>query len=143
MLKMNWSLKWKVLTGVTLTSTVAVVISTAIFVAIELQRLDQRLETQALTTARLIGANTTGALAFFDDASATETLRALNLNESIMAAVLFDDSGSPFAQFVADGQSGGALPQSPGRQEVVQRPELGFLELNEPVTMDGDVIGSL
>lgn len=143
MLNMNWSLKWKVLTGVTLTSTVAVVISTAIFVAVELQRMDQRLETQALTTARLIGANTTGALAFFDDASATDTLSALDLNESIMAAVLFDDSGSPFAEFVAEGDSGGALPQNPGQRTVVQRPQLGFLELFEPVTMDGDVIGTL
>lgn len=143
MLNMNWSLKWKVLTGVTLTSTVAVVISTAIFVAVELQRMDQRLETQALNTARLIGANTTGALAFFDDASATDTLSALDLNESIMAAVLFDDSGSPFAEFVAEGDSGGALPQNPGQRTVVQRPQLGFLELFEPVTMDGDVIGTL
>lgn len=143
MLNMNWSLKWKVLTGVTLTSTVAVVISTAIFVAVELQRMDQRLETQALNTARLIGANTTGALAFFDNASATDTLSALDLNESIMAAVLFDDSGSPFAEFVAEGDSGGALPQNPGQRTVVQRPELGFLELFEPVTMDGDVIGTL
>lgn len=143
MLNMNWSLKWKVLTGVTLTSTVAVVISTAIFVAVELQRMDQRLETQALNTARLIGANTTGALAFFDNASATDTLSALDLNESIMAAVLFDDSGSPFAEFVAEGDSGGALPQNPGQRTVVQRPELSFLELFEPVTMDGDVIGTL
>ncbi len=143
MINMNWTLKWKVLTGVTLTSALAVVISTAILVVVELRRLDDALSTEALTTARLIGANTTGALAFFDDASATETLRALDANDSIMAAVLFDDSGSPFAEFVAGGDSGGALPRSPGRQEVVQRPELGYLELFEPVAMDGDVIGTL
>ena len=116
MINMNWTLKWKVLTGVTLTSALAVVISTAILVVVELRRLDDALSTEALTTARLIGANTTGALAFFDDASATETLRALDANDSIMAAVLFDDSGSPFAEFVAGGdrRRSAAQPRSTG-----------------------------
>ncbi len=142
MLNINWTLKWKVLTGVTLTSALAVVVSTAIFVAMELRRLDQTINTQALTTARLIGANTTGALAFFDDASATETLGALELNSGIMAAVLFDDSGSSFAQFTSS-DTGGPLPVRPGRREVVHLPENGYVELFEPVTMDGDTIGTL
>lgn len=143
MLNINWSLKWKVLTGVTLTSILAVVLSTAILVAYELRRLDETLTTQALTTANIIGANTTGALAFFDATSATETLSALAANESVMAAVLFDDSGSRFATYTDNGQGGGALPQAPGREGVVSRPDLGILELYDPVSMDGDVIGTL
>lgn len=143
MLNMNWSLKWKVLTGVTLTSTFAVVVATAIFVAMELRRLDQTIDTQALTTARLIGANTTGALSFFDTTSATETLGALELNSSILSAVLFDESGSAFASFLSRGQSANDQPQRPGRREVVHMPERGYMELNEPVVMDGDTIGTL
>ncbi|MDP3516232.1 MAG: methyl-accepting chemotaxis protein [Pseudohongiella sp.] len=142
MLNVNWTLKWKVLTGVTLTSALAVVVSTAIFVALELNRLDRTIDTQALTTARLIGANTTGALAFMDNNSASDTLASLQLNEGIMAAVLFDDSGSAFANFTAQ-NSGGTLPQRPGAREVTHRPELGYVELNEPVVMDGDTIGTL
>lgn len=142
MFNINWTLKWKVLTGVTFTSALAVVVSTAIFVGLELNRLDRSLETQALTTARLIGANTTGALAFMDSNSASDTLGSLQLNQSIMAAVLFDESGNAFANFTA-GSGGGALPQRPGSNQVIQRPELGYLELYEPVVMDGDVIGTL
>ncbi|MDO8907285.1 MAG: methyl-accepting chemotaxis protein [Pseudohongiella sp.] len=142
MFNLNWTLKWKVLTGVTLTSTLAVVVSTAIFVALELNRLDRTIDTQAQTTARLIGANTTGALAFLDSTSATETLGALQLNNSIMASVLFDDSGSEFARFTTN-NSGGALPQRPGANQVIHRPQLGYIELFEPVSMDGDVIGTL
>ena len=138
----SWTLKWKVLTGVTLTSALAVVVSTAIFVAIELRRLDESINTQALTTARLIGANTTGALAFYDQTSASDTLGSLALNNSIMAAALFDDSGNPFAEFRSS-QPGGSLPQRPVSTEVVSVPELGYVELFEPVVMDGDNIGTL
>ncbi|TFH75658.1 HAMP domain-containing protein [Gammaproteobacteria bacterium LSUCC0112] len=142
MLNLNWTLKWKVLTGVTLTSALSVVVSTAIFVALELNRLDRTINTQALTTARLIGANTTGALAFMDNNSASDTLASLELNEGIMAAVLFDDSGTAVANFTAQ-NSGGTLPQRPGAREITHRSELGYVELNEPVVMDGDTIGTL
>jgi methyl-accepting chemotaxis protein len=59
-----------------------------------------------------------------------------------MASALFDESGVPFANFAA-GNSAGALPLRPGLTQVVHRPELGFVELFEPVRMDGDIVGTL
>lgn len=142
MIKLNMSLKMKVLTGVTMTSALAVIVSTAIFVAIELRRLDQTIDTQALTTASLIGANTTGALAFFDDVSAAETLATLSNNNSILAAALFDESGAPFTQYTSP-SPGGALPQRPGTQDVVRFEDRGYAEVFQPITMDGDEVGTI
>ncbi len=141
--KFNWSLKWKVLSGVTLTSVLAVVVATSIFVAMELRRLDQSINTDALITARVIGANSTGALAFLDSISANETLETLALDSNILAAALFDDVGQPFSQYVTAGQSAASLPRAPGATAVTRHDDRGYLELFEPVAMDGDTVGTI
>lgn len=143
MINLNWNLKWKVLSGVTLTSVLAVVVATSIFVAMELRRMDQSINTDALTTARVIGANSTGALAFLDSMSAEETLQTLALNPNIMAAALYDDMGQPFSQYVSGGQSAGSLPRSPGANVVTRHDDRGYVDLFEPVTMDGDTVGTI
>lgn len=143
MINLNWSLKWKVLTGVTLTSTVAVAVAMAIMLNIELRRLDEEINTEARTTAQLIGANSTGALAFVDATSATETLSTLSLNEDILAAVLFDENGEPFSEFTTSGYNPQSLPGSPGSNDLTRLEEEGYIELFEPVRMDGDTIGNI
>lgn len=142
-MSMKWKLKWKVLAGVTVTSTFAVVVCSIIFIVMELDRLEESTNTQAQITARLIGANSTGALAFLDAASATETLSSLELDDNITGAVIFDESGSAFANFAARGTAASSLPVRPGPNAILRHEDLGYIELYEPINMDGDMIGTI
>ncbi|MDO9319399.1 MAG: methyl-accepting chemotaxis protein [Gammaproteobacteria bacterium] len=144
MMSSKWTLKWKILAGVTVTSTFAVVVCSIIFIVMDLNRLEKSTNTDAQITARLIGANSTGALAFLDSASATETLSSLELNQNISGAVIFDAGGSSFATFAARGTMANSLPNRPGATgEIVRHDDLGYLELYEQIQMDGDMIGTI
>lgn len=50
--------------------------------------------------ARVIGGNSEASLLFDDPQAATDTLRALKSRASILAAVVYDGDGQPFAQYV-------------------------------------------
>ena len=143
MLKLKLSLKWKILLGVTVTSTIAVVISTALYTVMELNRLDDTIDTQTLTTAKLIGANTTGALAFSDSISAGVTLESLHSNSLIQGAVVFDENGNSFATFSVNEQTQRTLPSRPGEFSIKRNAGLGYVEIFEPIISDGERIGSI
>ncbi|MDT8429489.1 MAG: methyl-accepting chemotaxis protein [Pseudomonadales bacterium] len=143
MFENNLSLKWKILSGVTLTSTLAVIISSVIFVIMELSLMQETMQTEAQVTAQLIGANSTGALAFSDSASATDTLGTLRLNKNILAAIIFDESGSSFASFTVPGNLATSLPSRPGAFSITENATGEYMELFEPISMDGDQIGSI
>jgi methyl-accepting chemotaxis protein len=97
--KQNMDLKWKVVLGVTLTSTISVVLAISIFATIETNRLERTIITESETISRIIGTNSVGALAFGDTESGLESLMALKANAHIHDVVIYDEAGDPFVWY--------------------------------------------
>ncbi len=113
-------LKWKVIIGVTLTSTISVVLAIAVFAMIESQRLEQSVIAESETIAQIIGGNSVGALSFSDTDSGLETLVALKANPHIHDVVIYDESGDAFVWYTWSGLQGtqadmGTAENLPGR----------------------------
>lgn len=92
------------------------------------------------TMARMVGDNASASLLFDDRGDATATLAALQAQPNVMAAVLFDASGQPFAHYLR-----GDVKELPAPTRFVDEPSFGSgqLDLFEPVEIDGDRIGTV
>ena len=140
------SLKWKVLLGVTVTSIVAVVVSSVVLVRGEVGRLYEAINKDSVTQARIVGGSTTGAMAFGDKSSAGDTLLALNNSSRIKSAVIYGEDGSPFVWYVkGNKKTSGDLPAGlPSRAQATQA-EFGedYLDLFESISSEGAKVGTI
>ncbi len=125
-----------------LTSSAALVLSSASFLIYDLISFRHLLTLDLMTQAQIIGYNSAAAMAFRDEAAATATLSALTAKEDIVAAVLYSPDGTIFAHYFPNGS---AHPSTlPGRsQENGYRFEGGYLEVFRDVTLNGEHVGTL
>lgn len=138
----NLSIKGKLILITMLTSSAALVLSSASFLIYDLISFRHLLTLDLMTQAQIIGYNSAAAMAFRDEAAATATLSALTAKEDIVAAVLYSPDGSIFAHYFPNGT---AHPSTlPGRsQENGYRFEGGYLEVFRDVTLNGERVGTL
>jgi signal transduction histidine kinase/CheY-like chemotaxis protein len=138
----NLSIKGKLMLITMLTSSAALVLSSASFLIYDLISFRHLLTLDLMTQAQIIGYNSAAAMAFRDEAAATATLSALTAKEDIVAAVLYSPDGSIFAHYFPNGT---AHPSTlPGRsQENGYRFEGGYLEVFRDVTLNGERVGTL
>jgi uncharacterized membrane protein affecting hemolysin expression len=80
-----------------LTSAAAIVLTCSALILYELVTTRDESLQQVATLARIVSANSTAALAFRDEQDAQEVLATLRTEPSIVAAVLYDEHGKPFA----------------------------------------------
>jgi signal transduction histidine kinase/ActR/RegA family two-component response regulator len=125
-----------------LTSSVALILLSAIFLWYDLSSFRRFLSEDLATQAEVIGYNSAAAMAFKDEAAASVTLSALKAKEDIVAAVLYDPHGKVFAQYV---RANTAQPELP---KVV--PQLNgtsftgnYLEVFHDVSLNGEPLGTL
>jgi len=123
----NLSIKGKLMLITMLTSSAALVLSSASFLIYDLISFRHLLTLDLMTQAQIIGYNSAAAMAFRDEAAATATLSALTAKEDIVAAVLYSPDGTIFAHYFPNGT---AHPSTlPGRsQENGYRFEGGYLK---------------
>jgi signal transduction histidine kinase/FixJ family two-component response regulator len=138
----NLSIKGKLMLITMLTSSAALVLSSASFLIYDLISFRHLLTLDLMTQAQIIGYNSAAAMAFRDEAAATATLSALTAKEDIVAAVLYSPDGTIFAHYFPNGA---AHPSTlPGRsQENGYRFEGGYLEVFRDVTLNGERVGTL
>jgi len=138
----NLSIKGKLMLITMLTSSAALVLSSASFLIYDLISFRHLLTLDLMTQAQIIGYNSAAAMAFRDEAAATATLSALTAKEDIVAAVLYSPDGTIFAHYFPNGS---AHPSTlPGRsQENGYRFEGGYLEVFRDVTLNGERVGTL
>jgi signal transduction histidine kinase/ActR/RegA family two-component response regulator len=138
----NLSIKGKLMLITMLTSSAALVLSSASFLIYDLISFRHLLTLDLMTQAQIIGYNSAAAMAFRDEAAATATLSALTAKEDIVAAVLYSPDGTIFAHYFPNGT---AHPSTlPGRsQENGYRFEGGYLEVFRDVTLNGEHVGTL
>ncbi|MBV1876192.1 MAG: HAMP domain-containing protein [Pseudomonadales bacterium] len=146
-------LKWKVVLGVTITSTVSVILAILVFATLETKRLEKSLIAESETIAKIVGGNSVGALAFMDSESGLETLTALKANPHIHDVALYDDAGAPFVWYYWSGDNSdqvkmGTIDDFPDRlpkkapQPNIIRMEHNF-SISQDIIAEGSVIGTI
>ncbi|HEX9129157.1 MAG TPA: CHASE sensor domain-containing protein, partial [Gemmatimonadaceae bacterium] len=121
-----------------LTSVIAVLLACAGFVMQDAIDARRDLDEDVLSFGRLIGANVNAALTFGDEKTATEVLSVLRTKQSFIAGAVYTDHDVLFASY----SHGGTLPPIlHGSNGIVRRN--GRVELFQPITRDGERIGTL
>jgi len=122
-------------------SVSALVLSCASFIIYD-QIFSRRAMAQELSSlAEIIASNSTAAITFNDQGSATEILSALSARPHIISACLYTPDGKPFAFYGRPNQSVSSSippPQSDGAQRVGDH-----FELFRSIKLDGQVVGTL
>jgi signal transduction histidine kinase/DNA-binding NarL/FixJ family response regulator len=138
----NLSIRRKLILITMLTSSIALLLSSASFLIYDLISF-RHLLTQDLTTqAEIIGYNSAAAMAFKDEPAATATLSALMVKGDIVAAVLYSPDGKMFAQYFRTDKTLPAFLASRS-QEKGYRFQGRYLEVWHDVTLNGERLGTL
>jgi C4-dicarboxylate-specific signal transduction histidine kinase len=125
----------------TLTSGVALVLTCAAIMVYELIVVRAAMISDLSTTATIIGDNSAAALTFGDAASAEQTLRSLNTQTHIVAAVLYGKDGNVFARYQRPGPTARWIP--PTRQADGHRFVAEGLELFRSFKVVGEQAGTV
>jgi len=138
----NLSIKRKLMLITMLTSSAALVLSSASFLIYDLVSFRQLLSQDLTTQAEIIGYNSAVAMAFRDESAAAATLSALTAKEDVVAAVLYTPDGRMFAHY---SRTNTLPPNSlPTRSQAkAYRFEGGYLEVFRDVTLKGERVGTL
>jgi len=138
----NLSIKRKLMLITMLTSSVALLLSSASFLIYDLISFRHLLTQDLETQAQIIGYNSAAAMAFRDEPVATATLAALKAKEDIVAAVLYTPDGKIFAQYVPGGKVAPSVVP-PKLYRTGYRFEGGYFDVLHDVTLNGEHVGTL
>ena len=138
-MKIDRSVKGALRRIVMLTTTCALLLACAAFVAADFVSSRRSLEADLTTLATIIGANSAAALTFSDHETAVVILSALRAKLSVDAACIYSSSGEPFAQYQT---AKGSLhpPKAPPPGVRFNR---RHLEVTRDIYFDGQRIGRL
>src|ERR1700694_4962840 len=106
-------IKRKLMVVILLTSSVALLLMGGALIVYERITFRNALAINMNVLARIIGSNSTAALAFYDQENAREILSALLAEKQIKAAAIYDRNGQIFASF-PEGLAPNQLPSKPG-----------------------------
>ncbi|MBV9618861.1 MAG: HAMP domain-containing protein, partial [Verrucomicrobia bacterium] len=109
----NVPIKRKLMLVILMTSGFAIFLMGTALIAYELVTFRSALTNNIEVLARIIGSNSTAALAFDDRQNANEILRALAAENQITAAAIYDRNGRLFASF-PESITPAQLPPVPG-----------------------------
>ena len=140
------SLARKLTTAVASTTAVTVMAACAVFATYDYVNSRSRLVRDVTMLADIVGTNSTAALTLGDAAAAADTLRATAVNGHILDARLFTRDGTLLATYLRpDLAWSPALPEhaAPRSGEAAALFEGNHLRVVRPISLDGDVIGSL
>jgi two-component system sensor histidine kinase/response regulator len=123
------------------TTSVALLIASAAFVAYDLFVFRQSMASDLSTLAKVIGTNSTAALTFNDHDSAKEVLSALTAKQNIVRARVYTSDSDLFAEYVRAGETGNfALTVQQKSQAAFSD---NYLIASETIGLDGETIGTV
>ncbi len=131
-------IRLKLMTVILLTSGAVLLLTCAAFVAYEIVTLHRVILQRYQTSAQIIAANSTAALAFQNQTDATEVLDALRMDPRIMEACIYDAKGKVFATYPPKA-SVANFPQAPGESGY----QLGHMEVFCPVIQGNRTLGTV
>jgi PAS domain S-box-containing protein len=135
------SIRRKLMLITMVTSTLALLLASVGFLAYDLFAFRRQMSQDLLTQAEIIGANSSGALAFQDARTAADTLAALRAREGIISAALYTPDDRLFAEYRRDGSARSAPPAQPGL--VGPRFERDLLTVVHGVSERGQHLGTV
>ncbi|MDY6993909.1 MAG: ATP-binding protein, partial [Pseudomonadota bacterium] len=134
------SIKRKLILITMLTNVVALVTASSFFAVNEVTSLRTAMVHDLSVLAKVIGANSQASLMFLDNEEAAKTLTALSVQPHITAAVIYDHTGSVFAEYHR-------TPLTQFTAPAVQPPGFDFtastLDLFENILFKEEKIGTL
>ncbi len=143
----NYRIRTKLMLTMVLAGALTLVLAVGLMVANELRRAHGLIENELLTLADVVAWNSAAALAFEDRKAAGETLDALGVKQSIVAARLYDGEGREFMTYdrlegeasietVLDPSANGGGVLAAGT-----RTSDGYLHAIRPVRLYGEMAG--
>jgi diguanylate cyclase (GGDEF)-like protein/PAS domain S-box-containing protein len=135
------SIKRKMTAVIMLTSSAALLLACAAFVAYDLLAFRRVMTQELQVLAQVVGNRSTASLAFDDPGSAGEALAALAARRSILMACIYDKAGRPFACYTRPDARGLEVPPAPVGEGP--RIEGGRLHVAQRILLDGTEIGTL
>lgn len=124
-----------------LTSGVALVVACLALATYEQINIRRRLISDLATTAAMTGANSTAGLTFNDATAVEQTLKSLAAQPRIVRACVYGKEGRPFAEYQRATETRSLLAP-PARAEGHRFTTIS-LELFQPISLDGEVIGTI
>jgi signal transduction histidine kinase/CheY-like chemotaxis protein len=137
----------KRLTGIgVVTSAASLIVAAATLMVFDLSNARARLVRDIGMLADVVGANSTAAITFGDSKAATETVRAVAVNDDIVTAAIWDRDGHQLARF--DRDSHNSAHQGDQRlDEWAGDKGNGFvddaLRLTRPILLNNETIGTV
>ncbi len=134
------SIQRRLMVGFMLTTGAVLVLTSAAFFGTQYQRFRDEMVGNLTTLSRVIGGNTVASLRFDDAVTAEETLAALEAEPHVLAAVVYDASGRPFASYSRRDAGGFEIPELPPLGSRFEGPHL---DLAEDLVDDGERLGTV
>lgn len=149
----NLPVRFKVTAIAVITTTIVIVLASALFVALEINNYRRALVQELSAIAQITSSNSTAAILFNDGAAAEETLGALVARPNIESASIYTADGGQFARF---GEPAGrldlnrALRPNAGANSGADRKQaysvawsLRSVDLSGPILFDDEIIGAI
>ena len=133
-------IKRKLMLVILLTNGFVLLLMGSALITYELVTFRRSLATNMGVLADIIGANSTGAIAFQDKRSAQGILAALSAERQITNAAIYDQAGKIFARFPTS-QSVTSFPNRPRADGY--RFERAHLAMFQPILQDGARLGTI
>ena len=108
----DWPIQRKLTAILLLISGLVLLLTSAAFVTYEVVTFRRTIQTHLATRSRILAANSTAALAFANEADATEMLAALKYDPHMVAAALYDRNGRVLATYPV-GAGADLIPAAP------------------------------
>lgn len=134
------SIRWKLILIAMATSTLALVLACGAFLAYEIIMGPKEMAMRLETLVKVVGFNTTAAIAFNDPSSAEQTLSALKASPNIYTADIYTNDGKLFARYSRPGDYV-YLPKKSNKEGY--RFVGNHLELTRPIILDNEKIGMI
>src|SRR5215469_16374521 len=99
-------IKNKIITLSMLVCSIVLLLASSAFIGYERYTFRNTLVDRVSLVADVLGKNSTAALAFHDQQTATETLSALRSDMHISAARIYNSAGAPFADYASSHRQG-------------------------------------
>ncbi len=136
-----------------LTAGISLVIAIAALASYEYFLEKQNNTENLITLTQILGWNSAAALAFDDSDAATETLEALTVKPTIVAAFIYDQHGKLFARYLkpeireqydkVDILQAQPLNRSASNRDTLRIDSQGQMHLYHPIYLDGEYLGTI
>jgi two-component system sensor histidine kinase/response regulator len=123
------------------TSGVALLVASVAFTLYDRATFVRAKKDDLSAAARMVGVNSTAALAFGDSKAAGEVLTALQAKQHVTNACVYDKDGRVFAKYTRAGSSGAFSP--PPMQKVGSAMVARHMTIFQPITLNGESIGTI